>query len=184
MKYYSILVAVLERSELDLGQMMFENPQEYSKKHMAQKKEITAAFQKFIHKVLEHGINLMHLKGIDKFKREFVCKSITLGYIRVPKFRDIFLDQITEAPRGNLRRSDGASAEDEHREFDPALNLNIDEMIDNHVLPQGSIMKDNSAMHKFIDWQQYCYDFIDKAEEESNFKIIESVLNVKKGEKK
>lgn len=43
-KYYAILVAVLDRNELDLGQMMFENPQEYSKKHMAQKKEITAAF--------------------------------------------------------------------------------------------------------------------------------------------
>ena len=31
-------------------------------------------------------------------------------------------------------------------------------------------------MHKFFDWQQFSYDFIEPAESESNFKIIEGLL--------
>ena len=36
----------------------------------------------------------MGLKGIEPFKREFVCKAITIGYFRVPVFRRVFLDQL------------------------------------------------------------------------------------------
>ena len=53
---------------------------------------MTSAYQRFINKQLAFGISLMHLKGIDPYKREFVCKSITIGFFRVPKFRAIFLE--------------------------------------------------------------------------------------------
>ena len=36
----------------------------------------------------------MLVKGIELYKREFVCKAITLGYFRVPQFRSIFLAQV------------------------------------------------------------------------------------------
>ena len=94
-KYFKILVCVLDRSELDLGQMLFEKEQRYSKKLLERKLEMTSAYQRFINKQLAFGISLMHLKGIDPYKREFVCKSITIGFFRVPKFRAIFLEQVS-----------------------------------------------------------------------------------------
>lgn len=93
-------------------------------------------------------MKLMHLKGIDRFKRALVCKSITLGYLRVPKFRNIFLDQITESKDA----SEGSFRSDDDDACDPALSLNIDELIDSHVLPIGTSIEKDSAMHKFIDW--------------------------------
>lgn len=77
-------MAVLDRSELDLGQMRFENEDYNNKKLLESKKALTAAFQKFIYKVLALGVSLMHLKGIEKMKRDFVCKAIAVGYFRVP----------------------------------------------------------------------------------------------------
>ncbi len=87
---------MLNRSELDLGQMMFEKDQRYTKKLLERKQEVTSAYQRFINKQLAFGISLMHLKGIDVYKREFVCKSITIGFFRVPKFRLVFLEQVSK----------------------------------------------------------------------------------------
>ena len=33
-----------------------------------------------------------------------------------------------------------------------------------------------SNMHKFFDWQKYCYDYIEPTEVENNQKIIEDLL--------
>lgn len=58
------------------------------------KKKLTAAYQKFIYKVLVLGVKVMLIKGIEPYKRAFVCKAITIGYFRVPQFRSIFLVQV------------------------------------------------------------------------------------------
>ena len=62
---------------------------------------LITAYQKFIHRVLAHGISLMHLKGIEKYKRAFVCTAITIGYFRVPKFRALFLEQVANKSRAH-----------------------------------------------------------------------------------
>ena len=73
---------------------MFEKDDVSNKKLLANKKALASACQKFFHNVLAFGISTMGLKGIEPFKREFVCKAITVGYFRVPIFRRIFLDQL------------------------------------------------------------------------------------------
>ena len=52
--------------------------------------------------MLAHGISLTHLKGIEQYKRTFVCTAITYGYFKVPEFRSIFLKQITNKSRAQL----------------------------------------------------------------------------------
>ena len=44
--------------------------------------------------MLSKGIKLMLVKGIENYKRAFVCKAITIGYFNVPQFRKLFLAQI------------------------------------------------------------------------------------------
>ena len=90
-EYYKILVSILQRGELDLGQMLFEKDDQINKKLLINKKALTAAYQKFIHRVLAAGIKLMTLKGIEAYARAFVCKAIVIGYFRIPEFRNIFL---------------------------------------------------------------------------------------------
>lgn len=82
---------MLDRGELDLGQMLFEKDDQVNNKLYANKKSLIAAYQKFIFRVLEMGIKLMLKNGIEPFRRTFVCKAITIGYFRVPAFRKIFL---------------------------------------------------------------------------------------------
>jgi len=94
--YYKILVKVLERGELDLGQMLFEKDEQVNTKLYANKKALTAAYQKFIFRMLEFGLKLMLKKGVEPFRRSFVCKAITIGYFRVPAFRKIFLESIVD----------------------------------------------------------------------------------------
>ena len=103
-KYFEILVSILNRGELDLAQMMFEKEDVSNKKLLANKKALASACQKFFHNVLAFGISTMGLKGIEPFKREFVCKAITIGYFRVPTFRQVFLDQLVNKG-GSLRNT-------------------------------------------------------------------------------
>ena len=58
---------------------------------MEVKKNLTSANQRFTYRVLSKGIRLMLVKGIEPFKRAFVCKAMTIGYFNVPQFRKIFI---------------------------------------------------------------------------------------------
>ena len=93
--YYAILVAVLDRGELDLGQMEInKDMQQQDPKLFANKKTMAAAYQKLMHKTLVHATRLINAKGLETYKQLFVCKSITTGFFRVTQFRAIFLEAL------------------------------------------------------------------------------------------
>ena len=60
----------------------------------------------------------MHNKSIEVYKREFVCRAITIGFFRVSKFRNIFLEQISKGEQ--------LSAEELNN---TAFNIDIDELL-------------------------------------------------------
>ena len=66
-RYYKILVAVLDRGELDLGQMEINSDDQYDAKLFANKKTLAAAFQRFIYRTLVHATKRINAKGIEAY---------------------------------------------------------------------------------------------------------------------
>jgi len=122
-RYYMILVAILERGELDLGQMKFERSVFANKKLLANKKQLAAAYQKFINRTLAHGLHLMHVKGIERYKQSFVCKSITVGFFRVAKFRSTFIATV------QMNTDHHAVSQNEIESGSPVQDIDVDDLV-------------------------------------------------------
>ena len=161
--YFKVLVAILDRGELDLGQMIFEKDELSNKKLLQNKKALAGAYQRFTFKVLESGLKSLTAKTIDAYKRTFVCKAIVNGYFRVPAFRSIFLEAIENGDQRSEMNPDH-----------PASSLSLEDLLNQSV----SVGTDTETA-KYFDWQAFCYDFIDPTEQQSNDKILESQLTSK-----
>ena len=85
----------------------------------------------------------MHLKGIEKYKRAFVCTAITIGYFRVPQFRSLFLEQVANKSRAQLQVESGDPIYQE-----PARALKIEDLVYSCL----SSVSESKETHKFFDW--------------------------------
>lgn len=163
-------MAVFDRGELDLNQMKFEKNVFDNKKLLANKKNLTAAYQKFVHRALAHGVHLMHVKGLERYKQDFVCKSITIGYFRVPQFRSIFIDAVqkkSESPDvDRYMITDSGS---------PVVDIDINDLV-TQCLMQGDAHR---GTMDFFEWNGLCFKYIDQKDAESNMQIIQFILDAK-----
>ena len=81
---------MLKRGELDLAQMKIGFHENFtgsaSKKILKSEIAIVDEYQQFITEALEKAIKSLSLKGIEKFKHEFICDVLAAGFFRVPLF--------------------------------------------------------------------------------------------------
>lgn len=119
--------------------------------------------------MLVHSIRLLHNKGIDKYKREYVCRAITSGYFKVPQFRSILLEAI------EIKNKDTTSGGAEDIQ-DASKHLVVDDMVASCLLK----INEEERTDDYFDWNKLCFNFIDQREAEANRKIIESIIEEKK----
>ena len=103
----------------------------------------------------------MTIKGLEPFKREFVCKAITVGYFRVPQFRSIFIAQIKKK-----------EYDEEEEKQSTASNIDIDQLVEKCQTNINSV----NTIKNFFDWTQFCYSYIEASEQENNYKILQDQL--------
>ena len=146
--YYNTLCAILKRSELDLGQLGFQqtsmkvNLLDKQARDLQQKKLKAAAnYQMFQYQAMELGIDKLNMKGVDVYKRSFVEIIISVSYFRVPEFREKLLSIILEKSDAIIdewRNTEGFTLEKDHEE-------------NQYSTP---------AIMRMFDWKTFCYDSI------------------------
>ena len=47
-----------------------------------------------VYQVLEMSIKSMSQKGVEHYKRDFICTTLAMSVFRVPEFRSMFLSQL------------------------------------------------------------------------------------------
>ena len=67
---------------------------------------IVEEYQQFIIEALEKGIKNLSLKGIEKYKHEFICDTLAASFFRVPLFQQIVLGKIVEAGQEKMESQD------------------------------------------------------------------------------
>ncbi|CDW81936.1 duf1765 domain containing protein [Stylonychia lemnae] len=163
--YYSTLCHIMRRSELDLGQMGFQQNQttaQNNDKNMREifKKKLKVAtnYQLFQHEALQMGIEKLNMKGVDVYKRNFVEIIMSISYFRVPEFRERFLSII-------LAKSDGVIEEWRNTE---GFTLEKDSNDENEFA--------NAAIMRMFDWKTFCYDQIPENQQEQAVEILQRAL--------
>ena len=74
----------------------------------------------------------MRKKGVESFKRKFVCGAFSIAFFRIPEFREVFLKQIeyksTYKKTHLLRKL--TSLDKQIIDDDPSRLLNISDLVD------------------------------------------------------
>ena len=60
-------------------------------KVMKAKVQVASEFQAFVYQALETSVKSMKQRGIERYKRNFICQSLALSFFRVPEFQEIFI---------------------------------------------------------------------------------------------
>ena len=47
---------------------------------------VAAEFQTFVYQVLEMSLKSMKQKGVQHYKRDFLCTTLAMSFFRVPEF--------------------------------------------------------------------------------------------------
>ena len=84
--YYKIIILILNRSELDLGQIGFLEDNKIPEKILKTKIQVASEFQAFAYQTLQISIKSMKQRGVERYKRDFICQSLALSFFRVPEF--------------------------------------------------------------------------------------------------
>lgn len=115
-----------------------------------------------------HSIHLLHNKGIERYKREYVCRAITSGYFKVPQFRSIFLEAVKAKSISNQESNSKAG----EKQSSGGLKLDVDEMVAACLLR----MNEEEPTDDYFDWDKMCFEHMDPQDVQNNAKIIETII--------
>ena len=107
------------------------------------------------------GIDKLNMKGVDVYKRSFVEIIISVGYFRVPEFREKFLSII-------LEKSDGIIEEWRNTE-----GFTLEKELDENEFSSPAIMR-------MFDWKTFCYDSIPEDLQEQALEVLQRVIGTDK----
>lgn len=97
--YYTTLKLIMNRGELDIAQMRFDesynfllDPASQAKKRQLDKKvllkmDVSVTYQEFLYKVLEKVLYKLNLKGGEKAERDFIDNFCAIAFFKIPEFR-------------------------------------------------------------------------------------------------
>ena len=88
--------------------MGFNPLEKLSDKVLKAKRAVATEFQTFVYQVLEMSIKSMKQKGVEYYKRNFICTALSMSFFRVPEFQSIFLAQLK--PLGEFGEADNFTA--------------------------------------------------------------------------
>lgn len=87
---------------------------------------------------METGIEKLNMKMVDSYKKSFVETIISIGFFRIPQFREKFLSIILEKSNYVIeewRNTDGSTLEDETEDHEG-----------------------NPSVNRIFDWKTFLYD--------------------------
>ena len=106
--YYETLKLILNRGELDIAQMGFDNsfnflldPASQTKKRQFDKivllkMDVGLSYQQFLNKALDKVLYKLNLKGGEKEERDFIDNFCAIAYFKIPEFRIKLLNCVTK----------------------------------------------------------------------------------------
>jgi len=165
--YYEILHLILQRGELDLGQVgiFTKASARHNKSVINAKKKVAVKYQYFIYDALRYCIDKLSRKSVDFYKRDFISINIGIAYFKVPEFRERFMEAI-------MREKLLAIPEWKNTHWS----------LDDNQLASPSL---NKAVDHFFNWREYFYDQIPESDQKKkNVKILSNVMVMKKWEDK
>ena len=104
--YYVTLKLIMNRGELDIAQMRFDetfnfllDPASQAKKRQFDKKvllkmDVSLSFQQFLYKALDKVLYKLNQKGGEKAERDFIDNFCAIAYFKIPEFRVKLLECI------------------------------------------------------------------------------------------
>jgi hypothetical protein len=82
--YFSCLIAILKRGELDLGFLTINNA---DSKTLAKKREVAMRYRDFLMACLKLVLKKLNFKGGSEGLKKFIEVFLALAYFRIPLFR-------------------------------------------------------------------------------------------------